>query len=81
MVQAKKFIYAKRFEGMPKISDFSLEEETIPELSDGGLFIELLQHLWNKWHKWLNWKNVHFNIVTFFISAIEIKWVNFSSNF
>lgn len=81
MVQAKKFIYAKRFEGMPKISDFTLEEETLPELSDGGLFIKVLQHFWNKWHKWLNWKNVHLNIVTFFISAIEIKWMNFSSNF
>lgn len=38
MVQAKKFIYAKRFEGMPKVTDFRLEEETLPELNDGGLF-------------------------------------------
>lgn len=36
--QAKKFIYAKRFDGMPKVSDFRLEEETLPELKDGGLY-------------------------------------------
>lgn len=43
MVQAKKFIFAKRFEGMPKISDFRLEEESLPELKDGGeLFIKLI---------------------------------------
>lgn len=38
MVQAKKFIFAKRFDGMPKLSDFRLEEETLPALEDGGLF-------------------------------------------
>lgn len=36
MVQAKKFIYAKRFDGLPKLSDFKLEEEALPELKDGG---------------------------------------------
>lgn len=36
MVIAKTLIYAKRFEGMPKVTDFRLEEETLPELSDGG---------------------------------------------
>lgn len=37
MVVAKKFIYAKRFVGEPKYSDFTLEEETLPELKDGGM--------------------------------------------
>lgn len=36
MVQAKKFVYAKRFDGLPKISDFKLESETLPALKDGG---------------------------------------------
>lgn len=36
MVKAKKFIYAKRFEGMPKLDDFILELENLPELKDGG---------------------------------------------
>lgn len=36
MVKAKKFIYAARFDGLPKISDFRLEEETLDELKDGG---------------------------------------------
>lgn len=38
MVKAKKFIYAKRFDGFPKITDFRLEEEELPELKDGGQF-------------------------------------------
>lgn len=36
MVIAKKFIYAKRFDGLPKVTDFRLEDETLPELNDGG---------------------------------------------
>lgn len=40
MVQAKKFIYAKRFESMPKITDFRLEEETLPELNEGDVLLE-----------------------------------------
>ena len=35
-IQAKKFVYAEKFEGLPKITDFQLEEETLPELKDGG---------------------------------------------
>lgn len=42
MVVAKKFIYAKRFVGEPKPSDFTLEEETLPALKDGGAFNEYL---------------------------------------
>lgn len=37
MVQAKKFIFANRFDGMPKVDDFVLEEETLPDVLDGGL--------------------------------------------
>lgn len=36
MVIAKKIIFAARFDGFPKISDFRLEEETLDELQDGG---------------------------------------------
>lgn len=36
MVKAKKFIYAKRFDGEPKLSDFELIEEELPSLKDGG---------------------------------------------
>lgn len=36
MVQARKFIFAKRFDGLPKLTDFRLEEEPLPELQDGG---------------------------------------------
>lgn len=38
MVKAKKFIFATKFDGLPKVTDFRLEEETLPELKDGGLF-------------------------------------------
>lgn len=36
MVVAKKFIYANRFVGEPKLNDFNLEEETLPAIKDGG---------------------------------------------
>lgn len=36
MVIAKKFIFATRFDGLPKTTDFSMEEETLDELKDGG---------------------------------------------
>lgn len=36
MVHAKKFIYAKRFDGMPKLDDFKLEVEALPKLKGGG---------------------------------------------
>lgn len=39
MVKSKKFIYAKRFDGEPKISDFELIEEELPALQDGGKFV------------------------------------------
>ena len=34
---ARKFVLAKRFEGIPKLTDFKLVEETLPEdVQDGG---------------------------------------------
>lgn len=40
---AKKFVIAKRFEGLPKLNDFKLVEETLPtELKDGGKYINIL---------------------------------------
>lgn len=35
-VTAKKFVYAKRFDGEPKLTDFDLVEEKLPALKDGG---------------------------------------------
>lgn len=36
MVKAKKFVYARRFENAPKVDDFTLEEEELRPLEDGG---------------------------------------------
>lgn len=36
MVVAKKWIYAKPFEGLPKDENFRLEEETLPEPGENG---------------------------------------------
>ena len=36
MVSTKKFIMVKHFDGLPKLSDFSIIEETLPSLNDGG---------------------------------------------
>lgn len=34
---ARKFVLVKPFEGLPKLTDFRIEEETLPtELQDGG---------------------------------------------
>lgn len=37
MTTAHKFIYAKRFDGEPKLSDFELASETLPPLGENGL--------------------------------------------
>lgn len=37
MVKAKKFLYVKRFDGEPKITDFELVEEELPDIKDGGM--------------------------------------------
>lgn len=39
MVLAKKLIQARHCDGLPKITDFRLETEKLPELEDGGLLI------------------------------------------
>lgn len=48
MVQAKKFILSKRLDGMPKIDDFVLEEETLPDVDDGGILFFTLNFRLNK---------------------------------
>lgn len=36
VIQAKKFVYAKKSEGEPKLTDFKLVTEDLPELKDRG---------------------------------------------
>ena len=36
MVKAKKFTKTKEFIGLPKLCDFELTEEELPDLKDGG---------------------------------------------
>ena len=36
MVKAKKFLYKTPFVGEPKVSDFELVEEQLPELKENG---------------------------------------------
>lgn len=36
MVEAKRIVYASKFDGEPKLDNFRLEVETLPELTDGG---------------------------------------------
>ena len=40
-MKCKKFIYAHKFEDLPKDSDFQLVEEELPALKDGGMYIGL----------------------------------------
>lgn len=37
MVLAKKFIFAKQYDGIPTNENFKLVEEELPELKDGGM--------------------------------------------
>ena len=37
-MKCKKFIYAHKFEDLPKDSDFQLVEEELPALKDGGMY-------------------------------------------
>jgi NADPH-dependent curcumin reductase CurA len=39
-MNAKKFVFSKRFHGLPQHDNFSLEVEELPELKAGGLKIE-----------------------------------------
>lgn len=38
MVKAKKFVYATPFVGEPKVTDFQLVEEELPELQENGKY-------------------------------------------
>ncbi|XP_037903095.1 prostaglandin reductase 1-like isoform X1 [Hermetia illucens] len=40
MVIAKKFVYVSKFVGEPKLSDFKLEEEQLPDLKDDEILCE-----------------------------------------
>lgn len=42
---AKKWIYARAFDGEPKLDDFRLEEEVMPAIKDGGKFQLLFEAL------------------------------------
>jgi hypothetical protein len=46
MVKTKKFILAKHFVGEPKDDDFTLVEEELPPLKEGGKIIE--NSMWGK---------------------------------
>lgn len=52
MTEAKKIIYAKRFDGLPKLGDFKLEKEILPALNDGGssLYTDCGQYKRNVFH-------------------------------
>jgi hypothetical protein len=40
MAKTKKFIFARRFVGEPKEDDFTLVEEELPPLKEGGKFMK-----------------------------------------
>lgn len=42
MVKAKVFIYANKFEGEPKPTDFELIEEDLPAIKDGEFLAKAL---------------------------------------
>lgn len=42
MVKAQKFVYSKRFEGLPKLTDIVLEVEDLPELKDGQVLAKAI---------------------------------------
>lgn len=35
-MKGKRFVYAHKFENMPKVTDLELVEEELPQLKDGG---------------------------------------------
>lgn len=45
MVTARKFVCSSIFDGEPKSSDFEIQEEELPALSDGGNFFSDLIRL------------------------------------
>ena len=40
-MKGKKYIYAHKFEGMPKFTDLQLVEEELPQVKDGGRLINI----------------------------------------
>lgn len=38
-MKCKKFIYAHKFESVPKVSDLQLVEEELPALKNGGMCV------------------------------------------
>lgn len=40
--KAKVFIYANKFKGEPKLSDFQLQEEDLPAIQDGEFMAEAI---------------------------------------
>lgn len=38
VVVAKKYVVLRPFEGVPKESDFKIEEETLRDIEDGGKY-------------------------------------------
>ena len=38
-MKGKKYVYAHKFEGMPKVTDLQLVEEEIPAVKNGGIYI------------------------------------------
>lgn len=45
MVKARKYVYVKPFDGLPKKTDFEIQEEELPALNDGGITIFYLFYL------------------------------------
>ncbi|XP_045032342.1 prostaglandin reductase 1 [Daphnia magna] len=41
-ISAKKFVFTKRFQGLPQLDNFSLEKEELPELKPGDVLCEAL---------------------------------------
>lgn len=42
MVVAKKYIYVKEYDGLPKDENVKIVEETLPSLKDGGKSLKLM---------------------------------------
>lgn len=39
LASAKKFVFAQRFQGLPKLEDIKLVEEELPQLANGGITV------------------------------------------
>ena len=46
MVKAKKFILVSHFDGLPKLDNFQLIEEDLPELEVGGILLMIRHYLY-----------------------------------